>query len=162
MLVIPPELVVVVLERPPVEVLVEPPLVELELPPVDVELPPLDVELPPLEVLVEPPDVVELTTTLPPPPELPPKKPPKNPPPKPPKPPEPPITVTPPPEEPLTGAAGSGGRGIGISAICGWQHLGVSSTTRRMRLTLRGLGATRLAMCFTYLGFSPFTCFTCL
>ena len=63
---------------PPVEVLVEPPLVEL----------------PPEEVLVDPPLLVEEITTLPPPELPPPKKPPKKPPPLlPPYPPLPPITT---------------------------------------------------------------------
>lgn len=149
----PPLLLVVVLLMPPVEVEVEPPLVLVEPPLVEVELPPVEVELPPeppLDVLVEPPEVVvDVTTTLPP-EDPPPKNPPKKPPPKPPKPPDPPITVTPPPLDPLTGgSAGSGcGRGTGIIAICGVQSgppWHSSSITRRMRFTVRGFSATRLA-----------------
>ncbi len=81
----PPVLDVVVEVMPPLEVEVEPPLVEVEPPLVDVE-PPL------VEVEVEPPELVELMTTLPP-LEPPPKKPPKKPPPKPPNDGPPPITI---------------------------------------------------------------------
>ncbi|HEX7712351.1 MAG TPA: hypothetical protein VF418_15575 [Sphingomonadaceae bacterium] len=167
----PPEELVVVLVMPPVEVLVEPPLVEVE-PPLVLEEPPLvDVELPPellppVEVLVEPPLVVVVeVTTIPPPELLPPKNPPKNPPPKPPpQPPEPPMIVTPPPLEPDIGGSGGSGCAIGngTSAICCWQH-GVcsSSTTRRMRLTVRGLAITRL-ISLVWTGRSVLTDFTVL
>ena len=168
----PPEELVVVLVMPPVEVLVEPPLVEVE-PPLVLEEPPLvDVELPPellppVEVLVEPPLVVVVEVTTIPPPELlpPPKNPPKNPPPKPPpQPPEPPMIVTPPPLEPDIGGSGGSGCAIGngTSAICCWQH-GVcsSSTTRRMRLTVRGLAITRL-ISLVWTGRSVLTDFTVL
>jgi len=113
----PPVELVVVEDSPPVDVDVEPPLVDVEPPPVDV-----DVELPPdppLEVEVDPPLVVDVTTTLPPPPPEPPKKPPaKKPPPKPP-PPEPPTTIgtAPPPPPPPAKAASRGamgGKGVAL------------------------------------------------
>ena len=74
---------------PPVEVLVEPPLVEL----------------PPDEVLVDPPLLVDEITTLPPPELPPPKKPPKKPPPAP-YAPLPPITTGMEPPPPSMGGAG--------------------------------------------------------
>ena len=119
----PPLLVVEVLVIMPLEVEVDPPLVELE--------------LPPLEVLVEPPLVVEVTTMLPPLLLDPPKNPPKKPP-KPPKPPEPPtITGGLPPPVAMTCACGCGGSGssgtgtIAYSSSC-WRGI-----TRRMRRTSR-------------------------
>lgn len=135
---------------PPVEVLVEPPLVEL----------------PPEEVLVDPPLLVEEITTLPP-PELPPKKPPKKPPLLPPYPPLPPITTgTELPPSCIGGAGGIyGGRGTGmgcgagvwaIVTTVGWQAVTVLVTVRRVRLILRAGSPLRTTRARTGLFFESF------
>lgn len=137
---------------PPVEVLVEPPLVEVEPPLVLVELPPVEVELPPVEVEpplvdVEPPVLVEETTIWPPPPPLPPKKPPKKPPP-PPQPPLPPATRIGPPLPPDMLGISPIGRSIGIGAPCECTVMTVGAAFVTVLTTLRtftGLRCTVLA-----------------
>ncbi len=131
---------------PPVEVLVDPPV--LVTPPVLVLVEPPLVELPPDDVLDDPPLLVEEITTLPPPELPPPKNPPKKPPELPPYPPLPPITTGT--ELPPSIIGGAGGRyegkgtgigcAVGVWAIVttvGWQAVTVFVTVRRVRLILR-------------------------
>ena len=140
----------VLVELPPLLVLVDPP--ELEVEPPELEVDPPEVEVDPV--------LVEVITTCPPELPPPPKNPPKKPPPPPPQPP--PITTGALPPVELTGCGGSGGI-IGIAAMaicCGASQVVVRVTTRRMRFTWRGAAAMRRFARTGALAWATLACFT--